>query len=261
MKLTNKTILITGGATGIGFSLAKVLALQNNRVIIAGRSQHTLEHAQKEIPGLEFVRADISNPEQIDELFYELKKRNIVPDTLFNNAGVIEVWDVLKAPLSAQAIFNKLNTNLAGPVAMTNHFIRQADTRNQNYIINITSEAAIMPVPVLPLYSSSKAGLSVFTKALRMQLKGSSFIVVEIIPPAVETKMTTEDLNNTTKLVQPIHFAKDLIKQIEAGKLQYAPSANAKILHFLRRVSPKTGLKIIDKMSRKQLLGKARQRL
>ena len=255
MKLINKTILITGGATGIGFSLARVLALQNKSVIIVGRSQHKLQRAQKEISGLEFIQADISNPEQIDELFYELDKRNIVPDVLFNNAGVIEVWDILNAPLSAQVIFTKLNTNLAGPIAMTNHFIRQADIRNQNYIINITTEAAIMPVPILPLYSSSKTGLSVFTKALRIQLKGSSFIVIEIIPPAVETKMITEDLNNT-KLVQPIDFAIDVIKQIEAGKLQYAPSTNAKILHFLRRVSPKTGLKIIDKMSRKQLLGK-----
>ncbi|HTE10204.1 MAG TPA: SDR family NAD(P)-dependent oxidoreductase [Chitinophagaceae bacterium] len=257
MKLINKTILITGGATGIGFSLAKVLALQNNRVVIVGRSQDKLEQAQKEIPDLEFIQADISNPEQIDQLFDELERRNIIPDVLFNNAGVIEVWEILKTPLSAHAIFSKLNTNMAGPIAMTNHFIRQADKKSQNYIINITTEAAIMPIPILPLYSSSKAGLSVFTKALRVQLKGSSFIVAEIVPPAVETKMTTEDLNNTTKLVLPIDFARNVIRQIEAGKLYYAPSANAKMLHFLRRVSPKTGLKIIDKMSRKQLFGKS----
>jgi uncharacterized oxidoreductase len=257
MKLTNKVILITGGASGIGFALASVLSGQN-KVIIAGRSREKLEQAQKQIPGLEFIQADITQPQQIDDLFGQLKERNIVPDVLFNNAGVIEVWDIQNEHLPSQLIFDKLNTNLAGPVALTSQFIRQANTQRPNLIVNITTEAAIMPVPILPLYSASKAGLSVFTLALRAQLKKSSFTVVEIIPPAVETKMTTEDLSNTTKLVQPIDFARNMIAQIEAGRLEYAPSKNAGILRLLRRFLPRTGLQLVDKMSRKQLLGPGR---
>lgn len=112
-----------------------------------------------------------------------------------------------------------------------------------------------MPVPILPLYSSSKAGLSVFTKSLRMQLKGSNFKVIEIIPPAVETRMTTKDLKNTTKLTKPHDFALNMIRQIRSGKLEYAPSANAIMLNLIRRFLPTAGLKLIDKISRKQLLG------
>jgi len=255
MTLNNRTILITGGTSGIGLAYAKLLVKQNNHVIITGRDAVKLDQAQQEVPQVKIIQTDVSSPEDIDTLFRSLQEQGIVLDVLFNNAGVIEVWDINREPLTPAVIFSKLNTNLAGPVAMADRFIRQADKNKENYIINTTSEAAIMPVPILPLYSTSKAGLSVFTKALRMQLKNTHFHVVEIIPPAVETRMTTEDLKNTTKLMQPIDFAHKVIKNVEAGRLEYAPSANARVLKFLRRVMPVMGLGLVDKMSRKQLLG------
>jgi hypothetical protein len=67
--------------------------------------------------------------------------------------------------------------------------------------------------------------------------------------------MTTVDMKNTTKLVNPQDFAKEIVSNIEAGKLNYAPSSNAIILKFLRRFLPSYGIRIIDKVSRKQLLG------
>ncbi|MDB5150190.1 MAG: short-chain dehydrogenase/reductase [Mucilaginibacter sp.] len=255
MKLTNKTILITGGATGIGFALAQALSAQNNQVIITGRRLDKLVEAQQANPGLLYYQSDITAPESIDQLFEQIKRDGIVLDVLYNNAGVIEVWDVAKQNIPSAEIFSKINTNLAGPIAITQNFIRQAHAGKSNLIVNITTEAAIMPVPILPLYSASKAGLSVFTKSLRVQLKGSNFKVVEIIPPAVETKMTTEDLRNTAKLASADDFALNVIRKIEAGKLEYAPSINAVLLNFMRRFFPKAGLGLIDKISRKQLLG------
>jgi len=255
MKLNNKTILITGGTSGIGWALANVLVAQNNRVLVTGRDPVKLEQAQHQLTQLTTIQADVSIPAEIDQLFLTLQQKGIVLNVLFNNAGVIETWDIGKDPLASEVIFSKLNTNLAGAVAMTSRFIHQADADKDNYIINITSEAAIMPVPILPLYSVSKAGLSVFTQALRAQLKGTRFKVVEIIPPAVETRMTTQDLKNTTKLTSPAVFAGNMVKQIEAGKLTYAPSGNALVLRFLRRVMPAAGLSLVDRVSRNQLLG------
>jgi uncharacterized oxidoreductase len=254
MKLTNKTILITGGATGIGLALATALSVENT-VIIAGRSLDRLKEAQKAVRALKIFTCDISDPSSIDQLFAKLRTQEIVLDVVFNNAGVIETWDIPNQHISSADIFTKLNTNLAGPISVSQNFIRQADHSKLNQIINITTEAAIMPVPILPLYSSSKAGLSVFTKSLRIQLKGSNFKVIEIIPPAVETRMTTEDLKNTTKLVKPQDFALNMIKQIRSGKLEYAPSGNAILLTLIRRFLPTAGLKLIDKISRKQLMG------
>ena len=255
MEFRNKTILITGGASGIGFGFAQKLVAKGNTVVIVGRSLDKLKEAHEKIPSLIFLQCDVSDPGSIDKLFEELKVKEIVLDVVFNNAGVLEVWDIANQVISSADLFTKINTNLTGPIAISQHFIRQANTNKDNYIINISSEAAIMPVPILPLYTSSKAGLSVFTHALRMQLKNTSFKVVEIIPPATETKMTTSDMNNTTKLANPNVFAAQVIKQLEAGKRYYAPSGNAKLLVFLRRMLPALGLEIVHKVSKKQLLG------
>jgi len=255
MQLQNKTVLVTGGATGIGYGLAQNLAALGNQVIITGRRIDKLQAAQQAIPGLLYFACDVSDPAAIDDLFRHLDQQGIVLDVIFNNAGVLELWDIPGQSIASTDIFTKINTNLSGPIAITQHFIRQADPQKDNYIVNITTEAAIMPVPILPLYSSSKTGLSVFTRSLRAQLKATNFHVIEIIPPATESKMTTEDMKNTTKLADPGTFALKVIRQIEAGKLYYAPSANAKLLTFIRRVFPNAGINLIDTLSRRQLLG------
>ena len=253
MKLINKTILITGGATGIGFALAAALAQRNNRVIITGRKLDKLREAAGQIPTLLYFQSDITHPASVDELFAKLKHEGITVDVLFNNAGVLELWDIAKDDLDTAAIFSKINTNLTGAIAVTQRFIRQVNPEKQNLVVNMSTEAAILPVPILPLYSASKAGLNAFTLSLRHQFKGSHVKVVEIIPPAVETRMTTVDMNNTTKLAKPGDFAASIIRNIEAGKLHYAPSSNAAVLKLLKRFLPTLGINIIDKMSRKQL--------
>lgn len=257
MQLRNKTILITGGATGIGFGFAQDLIEQGNRVIITGRRLDKLQEAQNALPGLLYFACDVSDPDAIDELFVKLKDEGVILDVVFNNAGVLELWDIQTQTIASKDIFTKINTNLSGPVAITQKFIRQANSDTDNYIVNISTEAAIMPIPIMPLYSSSKAGLNAFTLSLRTQLKNSKFHVVEIVPPATESKMTTVDMKNTTKLADPKTFARQVIRKIEEGKLYYAPSSNAKLLTFVRRVFPNSGLKLIDKMSRKEVLGKA----
>ena len=257
MQLSNKTILITGGATGIGFGFAQNLIEKGNRVIISGRRLDKLQEAQNALPGLLYFACDVSDPDAIDELFVKLKDEGIILDVVFNNAGVLELWDIQTQTIASKDVFTKINTNLSGPIAITQKFIRQANSDTDNYIVNISTEAAIMPIPIMPLYSSSKAGLNAFTLSLRTQLKNSKFHVVEIVPQATESKMTTVDMKNTTKLADPKIFAKQVIRKIEEGKLYYAPSSNAKLLTIIRRVFPNSGLKLIDKMSRKEVLGKA----
>lgn len=107
-----------------------------------------------------------------------------------------------------------------------------------------------MPVPILPLYSASKTGLSVFTQSLRVQLSNQPFVVM---PPPVESRMTMQDLRNSGPLVLAADFAAGLLKRIEAGKLYYAPGANAWQLRLIRRLAPNVGLHLVDKLSRQQL--------
>jgi uncharacterized oxidoreductase len=141
---------------------------------------------------------------------------------------------------------------LSGSIAVTQQFISQVNKSVENLIVNVTSEIALFPIPILPLYATSKTGLRVFTQALRTQLKNANFRVVEILPPAVDTAMPKQ-LGNTGKLVNADNFAKSVIASINKGQNEFAPGSNVPLLKLFYKVCPKVGLNLIDKMSRKQL--------
>ncbi|MCP4271691.1 MAG: SDR family NAD(P)-dependent oxidoreductase, partial [Gammaproteobacteria bacterium] len=84
MELTNRTILITGGASGIGFALAKQLVGNGNKVIVCGRSQDKLNKVKEHLPALETIRCDINKPHDLNELVSLLAGRYPQLDTLIN---------------------------------------------------------------------------------------------------------------------------------------------------------------------------------
>ena len=141
---------------------------------------------------------------------------------------------------------------MSGGIAVVQQFIQQASKSTENIIVNVTSEIAIFPIPILLLYSASKAGFSIFTKALRQQLKNTSFEVIEILPPQVETEMPKQ-IGNTAKGVNADDFAKKVIASVNKGKKEFAPGPNVPQLKLFRKFLPNVGLDLIDKMSRKQI--------
>lgn len=251
MKFRNKTILITGGGSGIGSELAISLA-NDNQVIICGRQEDKLRKTAAKNKAISYYVADVSDATQIDSLFERMAKDNIVLDVVFNNAGVVEIWNATKSNLNSRDIFQKMSTNLTGAVAICNRFIQQANSRKENLIVNITSELALFPIPIMPFYAATKAGLRVFTKTLRHQLKSTNFRVVELLPPAVDTDMP-RSLGNRGKALSPVVFAQEVISKIEQGNTEFAPGANVPMLKLFDKFLPGTGLNLIDKMSRKQL--------
>lgn len=256
MKLSNKTILITGGGSGIGLGLCRQLVGKGNKVIICGRDRDKLAQVKAELPSVHTYRCDLTDTQAIDELFGQLKQDSHRLDVLFNNAGVVESWNIMKKHIPSELIAQKISTNFTGPVLMIQHFLQQADSKRDNLIVNITTEVALLPVPLLPLYSASKSGLHSFTLSLRIQLRGTTTRVVEIMPPAVETKMTTQDLTNTSKMQKPDAFAAQIIKAIEAGKTEFSPGMDAFLIRLFSRILPtNTSLRVIHYLSQQQLAG------
>lgn len=252
--LKNKTIAITGGGSGIGEALALQLAPDNN-IIICGRNEEKLKVVASKNKNISYDVMDVSDCNSIERFFAGLKQKEIIISVLINNAGVVEVWDINSKTFTPEEIFKKINTNLSGAIAATQLFINQADRSVENLIINVTSEIALFPIPILPLYATAKAGLRTFTQALRVQLKNTKFKVIEILPPAVDTDMPRQ-LNNTGKLMDVNRFASGIIKHIAKGKTEYAPGSNVLLFKIFSKFLPDTGLNLIDKMSRKQLLSK-----
>src|SRR5215471_3573669 len=122
MKLSDNTILITGGGSGIGRGLAEALHQRKNQVIIAGRRKDRLMEVAKANPGMAWVELNIEDPANISavaaKLIAEYPKLNV----LINNAGVMNIDD-LSTAVDGKLLVSTLTTNLMGPILMTGALI------------------------------------------------------------------------------------------------------------------------------------------
>ena len=189
MKLTNNTILITGGGSGIGRGLAEAFHALGNKVIIAGRRPGPLEETTNANPGMASALLDINDPAAIREFAAEVTELHPGLNVLINNAGIARRENIKAKPeevTDAEAI---ISTNVLGPIRLTAVLLPHLQKQPRATIINVSSGLAFVPTPAAPTYSASKAFFHSYTESLRFQLKGSSVDVLEIIPPYVQTEL------------------------------------------------------------------------
>ena len=188
MKLTGRTILITGGSAGIGLAFALEFLKLGNQVIVTGRRQEVLDALKAEHPELYAIRSDIADPAQVASLAAGLKRNFPKLDVLMNNAG-IAVTRNLKVPADDLAgLPAEMDVNVSGVIRTTSALI-DILTANRGTVINVSSALAFVPVPAMPIYSATKAAVHSYTQSLRFQLEESGVEVIELMPPAVKTDL------------------------------------------------------------------------
>ncbi len=192
MNLTDKRILVTGGGSGIGLALAEALVVRGCRVAICGRSADKLQDAVRRVPLLRSQVCDVRQLEEIAALDRQLQQAWGGIDMLVNNAGVADAYSVLHATHWLAQAEREIETNLLGPLRLTNQFLPQLLSRPEAAIVNVTSGLALAPSPATPGYSAAKSGLHAFTRVLRRQLRGTAVRVVEVQPPMVDTPMVSD---------------------------------------------------------------------
>jgi uncharacterized oxidoreductase len=240
VKLENRTILITGGSSGMGFELAKELLERRNVVIITGRSQEKLENAKRALPTVHTLKSDVGDPTAIRALYDQVVEKFPALDTLINNAGIQRVQK-FNLGQGLEDITREIEICFSGPVRMITQFLPHLKTRKEALIINVSSSAALIPFPILPIYSAAKAALHSFTESLRAQMAFTGVTVIELIPPAVETPLYRDEaLQREMKLPKGMDvevFVKKAIAGIEAGKLEVRPGV-ANVMKLLSRIAP-----------------------
>ena len=189
MKITGNTILITGGATGIGFALAEALVKAGNKVIICGRRQGKLTEAKNRVPELEIKTCDITDEKERASLLEWVKNNFGDLNILINNAGVQRVMHLKEGITALQGGEDEIQTNLVALVRLSAYFVPFLLEKKESAIINVSSGLAFKPLAVKPVYSATKAAVHSFTVSLRQQLKDTSVKVFEIIPPTVATEL------------------------------------------------------------------------
>lgn len=190
MALTHRTILITGGNSGIGEALAQALMATGNRVIVTGRKAARLQATLDRNPGLSGYRLDVTDPAALEAFPATLLDAHPDLDTVILNAGIMEAEDYTADSVDTDVALRTITTNLTAPIQMAAALLPHLRNRPEAALITVSSGLAFVPKAQNPVYSATKAAIHSWTQSLRHQLRGTSVRVHEIAPPLVATELT-----------------------------------------------------------------------
>ncbi|WP_446742334.1 SDR family oxidoreductase [Silvibacterium acidisoli] len=187
MQISGNTILITGGASGIGRALAEALHREGNQVIIAGRRKNVLDETTAANPGMKSIVLDIENAEAIASFASEVTQQFPALNVVVHNAGIMRNEDLLAENVEdAEAM---INTNLLGPIRLTAALASHLKAQPQAAILTVSSGLAFIPLAITPTYCATKAAIHSWTQSLRYQLQDTKIQVIELVPPYVQTEL------------------------------------------------------------------------
>ncbi|GAA4151822.1 SDR family oxidoreductase [Chryseobacterium ginsenosidimutans] len=214
MNITNNTILITGGGSGIGLEIAKALS-PANKIIIVGRNKEKLEAAAKDLENVFTIQADITNESDVNRLFEEVKTTFGGLNILINNAGHAHYYTISENSDTYTKALEEFTTNYFAPIRLTEKFLPLLKEQSESAIVNVSSIVGFVPGYHLPTYSDSKAALHSHTQVLRFQLaKDTNVKVFELMPPLVNTDFSAE-IGGKENGIPPSDVANDLVKALE----------------------------------------------
>lgn len=249
MKLTGHTILITGGTGGIGFELAKQLGERGNRILITGRDEARLKAAQVKLPKVVTLQSDVADPKQIEALYARVAKEFPETNILINNAGIMREIDIQGHQAGLQDITREIETNLMGPIRMTQQFLPHLKSKSEAAIMNVSSGLAFVPLPTSPVYCATKAGLHSYSLSLRIQLRKTKVKVFELAPPATDTELLhafpPEDMKGVP-LMKVEEMVAVAMKGMENDRLEIRPGAS-NALKVMNRIAPNFILKQLSR--------------
>ena len=191
MRLLNKSILITGGGTGIGRACAELFAAQGAKVAITGRRSEPLEETasaiQSSLPDARVLAlaGDASLAEDVERIVRKMTDEFGRIDGLVNNAGVFSA-----SPVDAvdEAEFERIfSINVKGPFLFTRAIAPLMKVQGGGSILNISSTLGSKPAAMTSVYSASKGALNIFTRAWALEFAPHQIRVNGIEPAVVDT--------------------------------------------------------------------------
>ena len=212
-SLQNKLAIVTGGGSGIGFSMAQYLAKAGARVVIIGRDESKLQKSQKELTNngvdIGIYRADVSREEEIKKCAKDISSQFGDVDIIVNAAGVnlrqnpeditFESWD------------QTLDINLKTPFFLTREFLPNMIKKKRGKVINIASLQSVRAFEKGMAYGASKGGVMQLTRAMAQAYSKDGICVNAIAPGFFETPLTKDVFKDETR-------AKALASQTAIGR-------------------------------------------
>ena len=187
MELTNRTVFIAGGTSGIGLGLARRFAAAGGTVVVGGRRTTRLD-------GLTTVEIDVTDPDSVRRARDRVLAAHPDLDVVVTMSGV-QLLEDLRDPGHFAAAETTVAVNLLGTIRLLDAFTPHLIGRGAGTLMTVSSGLAFLPFPLMATYAATKAGVHAYTEALRAQLAGTGVEVTELVPPAVATTPEHRRLN------------------------------------------------------------------
>ncbi|MEO6547701.1 MAG: SDR family oxidoreductase [Ferruginibacter sp.] len=190
MTTKQKYALVTGGTSGIGYELAKLLAKDGYNLIIVARTQEELDRTANELNSTYNVEVislskDLFERKAAFEVYDFVKAKGLQIDVLVNDAGQGEYGEFVETNLERE--MDIIQLNIISVVALTKLFLRDMVDRKEGKILNVASIAGKIPGPLQSVYHGTKAFVHSFTEAIRSEVKDKGVVVTSLLPGATAT--------------------------------------------------------------------------
>lgn len=238
MHFSDKTIILTGASSGIGYELAKQLDRKGARLILIARRMELLQQLQAELnPDHHHLiyACDVGDKRQVVTVAEQIKHQGIAVDGLILNAGVSGGFSA--NPLSVDRVQMQFAANFWGALYFIEQFLPEMLARKTGFIAGVGSLAGYRGMPGAAGYSASKAALARFLESLRIDLWGSGVRIYIISPGFVKSPMTEQNEFPMPFLMATEKGAQSIIKGLEREKTEihfpYRLSMIAKLSHLI----------------------------
>jgi len=223
VNVDGNTVLITGGATGIGFALAERFAEAGSEVVVCGRRESKLQNAKRKLPAIHVRQCDVSVESERRRLLRWAAEHFPNLNMLVNNAGIQRQVDFASPAVAktTRARDDEVAIDLAAPIRLCALFTPKLLKRKKAAIVNISSGLAFVPIAMMPIYCATKAAIHSFTISLRHQLRDTSIRVFEAAPPTTDTELDRTfvgEQEETYRGISPQEVAAAIMEGIKADK-------------------------------------------
>lgn len=273
-NIKGRLVVVTGGSSGIGYSIAERMAGLGARLLLVARNEEKLKAAatlltKQGAAEVQTLSVDVSNADDLGKLRDKVSQMGSAADVIINSAGIVSAGLLHEMPIGEWDRLHSVNVRglvLVLQTLMPAMIVESANDKQARHIVNIASAAGYSGVPGMSAYGATKAAVIALSESLRGELSAHQIGVTAVCPGFVNTPIaetvqlfgrmnTPKTKKNIEKMfaygnLKPEAVAEQTLKAIAKNKGFVTIGRDAVGGHFLKRFAPTLFSKVVAKTAR-----------